>query len=252
LALALLYGVPNIEASDDDVNFLAGQHYFRIGDAKTASSLFEKAVAAHPANSRYLHWLGRAYGRRAEMANIFLAPRFAIQARQNFEEAIRVDPHNTEAMNDLFEYYLDAPAILGGGLEKAAALAKRVLALDPAEYHYDLARLAEKRRELSAAEWHYRRALELDIGAAGRIIDLAQFLEARGRQSESDRFFNEARLAEPLAANVWFREAKTYIHSRRNLELARSLLTRYLASTLAPDDPPRSEAEKLLRQLSAK
>src|SRR6476659_1982086 len=52
---------------------LIGQNYFMLGDAKRASDFFQKAVTAEPDNSTYYHWLGRAYGRRAEMANPFTA-----------------------------------------------------------------------------------------------------------------------------------------------------------------------------------
>ena len=34
---------------------------------------------------------------------------------------MQLDPHNGEATGDLFDYYLNAPGMLGGGLDKAAA-----------------------------------------------------------------------------------------------------------------------------------
>jgi hypothetical protein len=41
-----------------------------------------------------------------------------------------------------------------------------------------------------------------------------------------------------------------YIQSGRNLGAARELLKRYLAASLTPDDPPRKEAEQLLKTAS--
>jgi hypothetical protein len=46
-----------------------------------------------------------------------------------------------------------------------------------------------------------------------------------------------------------FARADLYIKHNRNLDLAKELLKRYLSMTLSPDDPPRSQAEKLLRQV---
>jgi hypothetical protein len=40
-----------------------------------------------------------------------------------------------------------------------------------------------------------------------------------------------------------------YIKGKRNLDVARDLLKRYLNLTLTPEDPPRSQAERLLRQV---
>ena len=80
---------------------LAGQAHYRAGNFRVACGFFERAVAANPAASRYVHWLGRAYGRRAESANVLLAPKYAVLARQSFEKAVRLDPKNVEAWNDL-------------------------------------------------------------------------------------------------------------------------------------------------------
>ena len=47
---------------------------------------------------------------------------------------------------------------------------------------------------------------------------------------------------------VAFAEARVNIENHRNLEQARGLLQEYLHASLTPDDPPRKEAEKLLRR----
>src|SRR5262245_52346884 len=103
---------------------LTGQNQFMLGEYKRATEAFEKAVALEPKNSEYIHWLGRSWGRRAETGNIFVQPSYASKARQFFERAIAIDPKNGEAVNDLFDFYLEAPGFLGGGIHKAEALAK--------------------------------------------------------------------------------------------------------------------------------
>ena len=86
-----------------------------LGEFKKAQEYFEKAIAADPGNSVYHHWLGKAYGRRAETSSFITAPGFASKARQSFEKSITLDPRNKEALSDLFEYYVEAPGFLGGG-----------------------------------------------------------------------------------------------------------------------------------------
>src|SRR5207247_6645096 len=107
------------------------------GKCKAETSLTSKRPA--------IYGLGRAFGRRADQSSPFTAPAYAAKARQNFEKALELNPRNIEAMNDLFEYYLEAPGFLGGGLDKAALLANRIAALDPVEAHYAQYRLAEKK-----------------------------------------------------------------------------------------------------------
>jgi tetratricopeptide (TPR) repeat protein len=227
---------------------LVGRSYFMMGDFKRASEAFQKAVAADPARSGYHLWLGRAFGRRAETSSPFTAPGLASKARQSFEKAVELNPRNTEAMNDLFEYYVQAPGFLGGGLDKAAALAARLRDLDPAEYHFAQAQLAEKRKEWGTAEQQLRRAVDLAPRQAGRLLDLAKFLARQGRHQESDAAFQQAARIEPASPRILFERANTYIRTKRNIDEARSLLKQYLASPLTPDDPSREEAEKLLKQ----
>ena len=244
-ALQILLPLPNKDAATYE---LIGKCYFMQTDFKKATEYFQKAVAAEPGNSSYHHWLGKAWGRRAETSSPFTAPGYASKARQSFEKAIELDPKNLEATNDLFEYYLQAPGLLGGGVDKAAALADRISALDPAEYHYAQARLAEKRKEYGSAEQQLRRAAELAPMQVGRVIDLARFLAKQGRVQESEAAFQRAESIAPNSPKVMFERARTYVQTKRNLEQARELLKRYLDLPLTPDDPPRYRAAELLKQ----
>ncbi len=229
---------------------LMGKSYFMLGEFKKASEAFEKAVQANPRSSEYHHWLGKAYGRRAETASIFTAPGLAGKTRDEFETAVELDPNNLEAINDLFEYYLEAPGLLGGGLDKASDLTARIAKLDPVEYHWAQAQLAEKQKKFGAAEEQLRRAAELAPRQVGRVLDLAKFLARRGKYRESDAAFERAESLAPGSPKVMFERASTYIRTKRNLEVARELLKQYLESPLTPSDPARHEAERLLRQTS--
>jgi Flp pilus assembly protein TadD len=233
---------------DGAAYLLTGKNYFMLGDHKRATDFFEKALALSPNNSDYELWLGRAWGRRAETSGWLMAGVHASKARQCFERAVALDPHNREAKNDLFDFYLNAPGFLGGGMEKAEAIAKSIANERPPESEFEEAQLADRRKDYAAAEAHLRRAMELAPGEAGRIVDLARYVAKRGRLKESDELFEQARKLAPSLPRVAFAEARVDIENRRNLEQARGLLQQYLHASLTPDDPPRQEAEKLLRR----
>jgi tetratricopeptide (TPR) repeat protein len=232
------------------VYLLMGKDYFMLQEYGTAAQLFEKVVGLRPQECNNELWLARAYGRRAETGTWLLAVPNASKARQHFEKAAALDPHNAEAMNDLFDYYLHAPGILGGGLEKAQSIADRIAVERPAESQFELAQIAERRKQYVQAEGHLREALELAPRQVGRVLDLARFLAKRGRLPESDALFAEAGRMGPDDPRVLFARAQTYIDQRRHPEEARRLLQRYLEVPLTPDDPPKSAAEKLLRQVA--
>ena len=241
-----------LQHKDGEALQLIGQNYFMLGDARRASDFFQKAVAAGPDRSSYYHWLGRAFGRRAEMSNPLSAISYATRARQNFEKAVQLDPTNSEALNDLFEFYLQAPGILGGGSDKAVAVADQIAKMDPVEGHWARARIAEKKKEFGSAEQQLRRAAEMAPRQVGRIIDLARFLAKQGRFQESEQTFVAAERIAPDSPKLLFARADIYIQSGRNIGAARELLKRYLNAKLTPEDPPRSEAEKLLKQVSSR
>jgi Flp pilus assembly protein TadD len=218
------------------------------GDYKQAGDAFEKAIALAPRNSELHRLLGSVYGRRAETGSMLTAPGNAKKARQYFEQAVELDPNNREAAANLFEYYLEAPGFLGGGLDKAENLAKRIATLDLPAGHHALAQLDRKQKRYDLAEQQLRSAVALAPRQIGRLIDLAKFLADRGRLKESDEEFAEAARIAPDSPELLFARAETYIQQKRNLKDARLLLERYLASPLTPDDPPREEARTLLSQ----
>lgn len=228
---------------------LLGQSYFMDGEYRKAVDTLERAAALAPNDSDIQTWLGRAYGRRAETAFPFQAIGFAGKSRQAFEKAVKLDPHNREALNDLFEFYVEAPGFVGGGIDRAKSLLPAIAQDDPAEIYFARARIAEKKDQLGDAEVQLRRAVDLAPHQVGRLLDLAKFLYKEGRFDEGDSFFRAAEQSAPNAPRILFARASAYIQSKRNLPEAATLLKRYIASNnLTPDDPPRSEAMKLLKQ----
>jgi tetratricopeptide (TPR) repeat protein len=246
-SLALLSDVPLPKAA---AYSLIGRDYFMLGEYKKATDAFQKAFALDPSNSAVAHWLGRAFGRRAETSGPFLAPMHAAKARQYFEQAVALDPANEEALNDLFDYYLQAPGFLGGGYEKAEQVARRIAERNEAEGHFAQAQLADKRSQYDTAEEQLRHAMELAPHQVGRVLDLAKYLAKRGRFQESETTFDRALQLDPNSPKIYFARARVYIEEKRNLDRARDLLLKYLRSELTPDDPPREQAEKLLKLVS--
>jgi tetratricopeptide (TPR) repeat protein len=190
--------------------------------------------------------LGRAYGRRAETSNPLSAAGHASKARRYLEEAVQLAPNDVEAMADLFDYYLDAPGFLGGGADKAAALAKRMAALEPAEGYAAQAKLAEKRREYGAAEIDLQQAVAAAPRQIGKLIELARLFTRQGRYQDADKAIQKAEQIEPDSPRLMYAKADLLIQTKRNLPEARKLLQRYLSTDLTPDDPPRADAQKLL------
>jgi cytochrome c-type biogenesis protein CcmH/NrfG len=134
-------------------------------------------------------------------------------------------------------------------MEKAEATAKRVGGISPPEGLAMEAKLAERRKEYSRAEEQLRRALDAAPHQVGRFIDLARFLVRRGRMDEADQVLARAGKTSPNSLKLMYATAEIYVKAHHNLDVAKDLLKRYMSATVTPEDPPKSEAAKLLRQV---
>jgi tetratricopeptide (TPR) repeat protein len=244
-SLQVLKALPEKDAAAWE---LIGKNYYGQADYKKATDALERALALDPSNGELVLWLGRAYGRRAETSSPLTAPGYASKTRQYFERATQMNPNNLEGLSDLFEYYLEAPGFLGGGLDKAARIAEQMSRLNASEGYWAQAKLAEKRKEYHTAEDHLRQAIAAAPAQIGRLIDLAKLFTRQGKNKEADQSLAQAELVAPNSPRLIYARAEIYVRSRRNLDVARQLLKQYMSMSLTPDDPSRADAEKLLKQ----
>ena len=245
-SLRVLSAIPD---KDAEVYGLMGRNYYMLGDFKRASEALEKAYSGQPSNADYALWLGRAYGRRAETSGPFTAAGYASKARQYFERAAQLNPRSVDALSDLFEYYLEAPGFLGGGMDKAQAVAGQMARVDPSEGYWAMFKLSEQRKDYARAEEQLRRAVEAAPRSIAKFIELARFLARQGRYQEAEQSIERAEKIAPNSPRLMYARADLYIRTGRNLEAAKALLERYLNATLTPEDPPRADAVKLLRKV---
>jgi tetratricopeptide (TPR) repeat protein len=242
-------GALDKHAVDPASSFLAARDYYMLGDFKKSVEYLQKATSAQPNNSEYWDWLGRAYGRRAETSNPLSAPGYATKARAAFERSVELNDKNRDALSDLFDYYLEAPGFLGGGYDKATTVVEKTARIDPSEAYFQQAKLAQKRKEYESAEVHFRKAVESGPREIGHLLSLARFLAMQGRVRESDAVFQQAQQTAPNEPTVWFARADVLIQGKRNLDEARNLLQKYVSAPITVDDPPKTEALRLLKQV---
>lgn len=249
LLLAVLMVVGAVFAQDARALFAEGLKAYAAEDYERAMSLFEKAAKAEPGVPQYHQWLAKATGRRAERVNPLRAWGLAGKVRAGFEKAAQMSGSDVEILSDLFEFYLQAPGMVGGGEDKARKVAEKIAQLSPGEGHRVRAALLLKKKDYAGAERELRKALELEPDKLSRILDLASFLAERGRNEEADKLFARAAELAPNSPKYLFARGKQLALSRRDPQEARRLLSEYLQSPRQPDDPPPSEVQGILKKL---
>lgn len=232
--------------NDAEAYNLLCRAYFSMGDWDQGISACEKAVALAPSNSRYHMWLGRVYGEKADAANFLSAASLAGKVRNEFEAAVRLDPNNVDARSDLGEFYLEAPGIVGGGRDKAEAQIQALAALDPAKADYLKGRLAEKKKDLGAAEREYRAAIEASHGSALTWFNLALFFRHQQRWDDMEDAIHHAVSAQVDRPEIIMESGEVLLRSGRNFPAAVQYLRRYLALNSKVEEAPAFKAHYLL------
>ena len=165
--------------SDPLAYFLLSQVRNAFGERTTPLPLAEKAVALDGSVAKYHRQLAEVLGVVAQRSSAFQQLIVARRFRREIDMALSLEPRDLQALRDLIEYNLLAPGLLGGDSRKAAEIAARIAAIDPAEGFLSKARIAAFRKRTGEAEALTRRAVEAQPSSYRARIALAELLLAR-------------------------------------------------------------------------
>jgi Flp pilus assembly protein TadD len=237
--------------SDAESSNLLCRAYITLEDWDRAEAACKRAISLEPGNGSYHRWLGHVYGEKADRANFLVAVGLARKTREEFERAVQLSPNDMDARSDLVEYYIEAPAFLGGGEDKARAQAKLMGATDPAREHWVYARIAEKNHDLVTAELEYQRMIEASKGDSEAWLNLALFFRHAKRYDDMERALVTTSQAPISKPDVLVDIAQNLYRTGRNFSLAIKVIKRYFA--LGPvEDAPAFKAHYLLGMLLEK
>jgi tetratricopeptide (TPR) repeat protein len=223
---------------------------------QAAVSKCELAVHIDDQNSGYHLWLGRALGEKADRASFLTAYPLAKRTRAEFEESVRLDPRNADALADLGEFYEQAPGVVGGGMDKAEAVAKQLDGVDPARAHELRAKIAEQRKDYGGAEHEYRQAISAGKHPAAHWISLAGFYRRRARWTEMEAAVHSGETAAERdkaesahAGEALYDGASLLSETHRDPGLAARMFNDYLAGSAKTEEAPAFVAHLRLARL---
>jgi tetratricopeptide (TPR) repeat protein len=237
---------------DDESHNLLCRAYYALQNWDAAISACQKAVELQPNSSTYHLWLGRAYGEKADVSNFLTAAGLAKKVRSEFEKAVQLSPNDVAARTDLAEFYLEAPGIVGGGKDKAAAQAETMSKLNPAKAHWISGRIAEKRKDYATAEQEYKAEIDSSHNSPEAWLDLALFYRHVNRLDEMQRAIAKATAAQTNQSEVLVDAAETLMRAGRDFPGAIEMLHRYLTSRATVEQAPAFKAHYLLGTLLEK
>jgi len=251
-ALELLHSLPSSDAGQAEAHNLECRVRYTLEEWNEAVDQCEQAVRLDGQNSDYHLWLGQALGEKADRASFIKAYSIAKRVPVEFEEAVRLNPRNAEALFDLGEFYRQAPGVVGGGVDKAEGVAAKLDKVDPSRAHELRGNMAESRKDYDAAEREFKQAVATGAHPATEWTNLAAFYSRRQRWTEMESALHSALVAargDKHAAVALYDGAGVLIDSKRDPALAAKMLEDYLASPGKTEEAPAFVAQYRLANL---
>jgi tetratricopeptide (TPR) repeat protein len=118
---------------DATAHYYLGRIYLQLADYDKAVQHCKKAVQIQEDHAEHYFCLGRSYGEKARHGPTWQQAILAPRIRQALEKTVSLNPNHVQARLGLTQFYLRAPAVLGGNLDKAYTQARILVQLAPLE-----------------------------------------------------------------------------------------------------------------------
>lgn len=235
-----------------EARILQARLLLQQGKGDDAVDAASEAADLAPASAQAHYWLGNAYGyqitRVGTLSQGFMAPKL----RDAFERAITLDPDLHDARSSLVEFYLQAPAMVGGSVDKARAQAAELAKRDPPRGHYARGRLATHDKQPDVAAKAFIAAWEAQPRNANYRMSAGLALQETGQWDRAYGLFRDWVAEDAKAAGAWYQIGRIAALSGQYPEAGIAALKTYLTLPLAPGLPALHHAWYRLGQVQAK
>ncbi len=242
---------------DDNDDIAEAHHYlakclFNLGDLDDAIDHGEKAVELDDKNADYHFELGMMYAEDARDASIFRAPFIAGDIKEQFERTIELNPEHLQGRLGLAQFYLQAPGIAGGDVDKALEQAQIVVTMDEMRGRFLLSQIYIEKENINKAEAELK-ILEEKFGEDPEFYyfynSYGYFLLNQDRVDEAiEKFKKQVSLA-PEEANPYDSLGEAY---RIKGMLDESLKEYQKAFSISPSDRVKEIIEELNEKIGNK
>lgn len=239
---AQLARAPNDDAAMDCM----GRLRIEQGDAGDAVDWLDKALAINGRSAAHHLGLANALRAQAPAASAFRMPFMAKRMKSEYEQAIALDGSLLDAHQGLFVFLVNAPGVMGGGINKAREEAAAISKLSPMRGHLDYGTLADHDKDYAGAERQFLAAIAAAPDNAIPYNATGAFYRRRERWSDAIAMYDQALKAKPeppSAANAHYGLGMVHQSNGRR-DQARAEFQAALAI-----NPTHDEANKALASL---
>ena len=201
----------------------------RGGHADDAVRWAEKATALMPDSASAYVWLGRAYLLKLERAVFFRQLGLSKQARSAYDRALALDANSFDVRDARARYFMNAPSIGGGSIEKAHEEADSARRID--SYRGTLLRgeISERAKQTAVAEAEYVTLMREYPDSSSPFNRLVNLYQMSRQYAEAFRLIEARTTRMGGDESALYQAGKTAAMSGQRLEEGEAALRKYIA-----------------------
>ena len=207
---------------------LLGRMAYQAANYKEAARWLDAAIALDPRRIDAYIWRARTYVQEIQSVNFLRKGSVAGRARGMLDKAVSIDPSSFEAREARTEYYMEAPGIAGGGIDKARAEASEAKRTSPYRGALLVGRVEEKDGKVTAAEAVYRALIASYPDSGGAYAALSTFYQSQSRWDDAFRIIDDRLSRNPNDYGMLYQLGRAASLSGQRLEAGEEALRRYL------------------------
>ncbi len=251
-ALAAAEALTSATPKDADAWVLLVRARLQARQAEKAIAAGEKATALGPRNAQAFYWLGNAYGNRIGEVGMLSKMSIAPKLRDAFEQAVKLDPALIDGRSALIEFYLQAPGMMGGGIDKARAQATAIAKYDRSRGFMAKARIAMHEQKPAEALKAYEQGYALDPGNIQLRLALIRGYQETKRWKDAYAMARKWTVDAPNKAAPYYQIGRIAAESGQYLPEGEAALRTFLKTPREAGDPELKHARYRLGQVLAK
>ena len=242
--------------SDAEVLYYLGRLQLRQYHRKSAVKLLRRAVESEPDVVAYRISVCEAIGAYIDDVPFYRQLGLAQEVYKHMQAALALDPRSVQVHDGLMKFYLAAPALIGGGHEKAVTEAAKIAVLNPSRGYVATGFIAVHDKRYANAERDFRAAIQIAPTDPLARYELGKVQQTQKHFDAAFATFEEAMQVLPRETAAYYHFANTAALANQRVDLGTEKIKIYLARGQVIDDDPSLVAAYLvqgrLAELSSK
>ncbi len=226
-----------------DSRYLMGQISFHKQDYSKAEEYLKQAIAANGNVAKYHVAMSNVIMRTISNASMIRQASLASKLRTHLEEAVRLNPNDTNSSLILIGFYMQAPGFMGGSSAKANTLAEAIMKRNKAEGHLAHALILQMDKDFAKSEEYYKKSISLAPDSARYYYSLAQFYQGQSKPLKALETYELAMAKFPENRNLLL-QAGRVLATAENVDRVKAIdyLNRYINTSNDKSDRSIADA----------